>query len=121
MHEDERSPRRRVAIVIETTALADYVWLWTRARNAELIHDLRRRGIDAAGVRIDVDGPQPMITTEARQRTQTVLPLHVQTAWPPTLGRSVTIWGPELEVATSRSSMRGPRNAVFDSLRRLRS
>jgi len=45
-----------VAIVIETTALADFVWLWARARNAELIHDLRRRGLDAAGVRIDVDG-----------------------------------------------------------------
>ena len=56
MHAEEHSPRCRVAIVIETVAEADYVWQWARARNADLIKDLRQRGIDAAGVRIDVDG-----------------------------------------------------------------
>ncbi|MGH8920743.1 MAG: hypothetical protein ACRD0H_20820 [Actinomycetes bacterium] len=30
--------------------------LWAQARNDELVHDLRRRGIHAAGVRIHVDG-----------------------------------------------------------------
>ncbi len=56
MHADEHSPRCRVAIVIETVAEADYVWQWARARSAELVADLRQRGIDAAAVRIDVDG-----------------------------------------------------------------
>ena len=56
MHDAEPVTRCRVTIVIETVALADYLWLWARARNDELVADLRRRGIDAVGIRIDIDG-----------------------------------------------------------------
>jgi hypothetical protein len=53
----ERQPRTcRVAIVIDVDAGDDYLWIWAGARSADLVMELRRRGIEAEPVRVHIDG-----------------------------------------------------------------
>jgi hypothetical protein len=48
--------RHRVAIVVEVDADENYLWIWAKTRLADLVADLRRRGVSATAVRIHVDG-----------------------------------------------------------------